>query len=176
MSTFQQRVPSALKFEDVARQRLAEFGWTTFEAGQGTISNEARNALNAQLDDFGRVTLMRWFPDIFAFRGAGTTFECALIEAKSCAERPNQSLEMASVEAALVCEVGFRMRTYFVFDNWNVLTPREIDALPTNDARFRDGKWEGPRRGVGSDTPYWLFGKHHGRPFVEVFGRNYDDV
>jgi hypothetical protein len=101
-------------------------------------------------------------PDIITFRDlpSGRSF-VALIDAKCSGQTPNFSIEMSAVETADVYADQLYTPTFFVFDNWSVLTPRE--------ARQRGSKGPDPEPGRGSGTPYLLVKKHWARPFAEIF-------
>jgi hypothetical protein len=99
-------------------------------------------------------------PDIITFCDLrnGRSF-VALIDAKACRDRPNYAIEMSAIETAEIYTDRLFTPTFFVFDDFKVLTPRVARQRGT----------VGPDRGNGSGTPYLLIGKSHGRAFDEIF-------
>lgn len=159
--SFHDRMKVAASFEQVLLNRLNETGWTAFPFGQAQLPNECRERLRRFEDGSRRPSLIRWMPDIITFRDMpnGRAF-VALIDAKACGgDTPNYALEMSAIETAEVYTDRLYTPTFFVFDDWKVLTPR--------DARQR-GK-AGPESTKGSGTPYVLVNKHHSRPISDVF-------
>jgi hypothetical protein len=99
-------------------------------------------------------------PDIITFRDApnGRSF-VALIDAKACGDRPNYALEMSAIETAEIYTDRLYTPTFFVFDDWKVVTPREARQRGT----------PGPESANGSGTPYVLISKRHGRAMTDIF-------
>lgn len=158
--SFTERLAPSVKFELEVMDRLNQSGWRAFPFGQSQLPPECRQQLQRFEDGARRPSLIRWMPDVITFREFpnGRVF-VALIDAKVCGDRPNYSLEMSAIETAEAYTDKLYTPTFFVFDNWSVLTPRE--------ARQRGTK--GPDSNNGSGTPYVLVSKRFGRPFNEVF-------
>jgi hypothetical protein len=101
-------------------------------------------------------------PDIITFRELpGRTF-VALIDAKvSPQHTANFAIEMSAIETTEIYTDRLYTPTFFVFDDWTVLTPRE--------ARQRGTKGPDPSNGRGSGTPYLLIPRRWARPFDAIF-------
>lgn len=159
MSFADRKAPSDA-FELALMKRLKDTGWPAFPFGQAQLPGDCRDRLKRFEDGSRRPSLIRWMPDVITFRDFpdGRSF-VALIDAKTCGDKPNYALEMSAIETAEVYADRLYTPTFFVFDNWQVLTPRE--------ARQRGAK--GPDASKGSGTPYVLVAKQFGRKFDEVF-------
>lgn len=158
--TFAQRLSTATAFEDQVVERFNATGWRAFHFGQSQLPEECRNLLIRYEDGSRRPCLIRWMPDVIAFRtySSRRTF-VALVDAKVCGDRPNYSVEMSAAETAEAFTDRLYTPTFFVFDDWRVMTPREI----------RQRGRAGPSRSNGSGTPYYLVEKGFSRSFDEVF-------
>lgn len=158
--SFAQRMAPAAAFEQAVMDRLNATGWRAFPFGQAQLPDECRSRLQRFEDMSRRPCLIRWMPDIITFRDMpnGRSF-VALIDAESCGDRPNYSLEKSAIETAEIYTDRLYTPTFFVFDDWRLLTPREARQ------RGRDG----PDGSQGSGTPYVLVAKRFGRPFDETF-------
>lgn len=160
--SFDDRMRPALAHEQEVIARLNQTGWCAYPFGQAQLPDECRRRLTRFEDGARRPSLIRWMPDIITFRDFGSRSFVALIDAKCGGNgTPNFSIEMSAVETAEVYANQLYTPTFFVFDNWTVLTPRE--------ARQRGEKGRDPGPGRGSGTPYLLVGKQWARPFDAVF-------
>lgn len=157
---FVDRKVQADAFEHLLLERLNAIGWPAFPFGQAQLSEECRARLKRFEDGSRRPSLIRWMPDIITFRDCsnGRSF-VALIDAKACGDRPNYAIEMSAVETAEIYTDRFYTPTFFVFDDWKVLTPREARQRGT----------PGPESRNGSGTPYVLVNKRYGRDIDAVF-------
>jgi hypothetical protein len=100
-------------------------------------------------------------PDVITFRAySNGRIWVALIDAKVC-DGPRYAVEMSAAETAEVFTDKLYTPTFFVFDDWKVLTPREV--------RQRGVQGPAPKPGRGSGTPYLLVEKRFGRSFDEIF-------
>jgi hypothetical protein len=68
-------------------------------------------------------------PDIITFCDLrnGRSF-VALIDAKACRDRPNYAIEMSAIETAEIYTDRLFTPTFFVFDDFKVLTPSPASA------------------------------------------------
>jgi hypothetical protein len=157
---FLDRMMPAADFEAEVMKRLNSSGWPAYAFGQAQLSQDCRERLKRFEDGSRRPSLIRWMPDIITFRdvASGRSY-VALIDAKHCGDRPNYALEISAIETAEIYTNFLFTPTFFVFNNWKVLTPRE--------ARQRGRP--GPDNNQGSGTPYVLIDKRHGRRFDEIF-------
>jgi hypothetical protein len=161
--SFDDRMRPALAFEQNVIARLNQTGWCAYPFGQAQLPDECRRRLTRFEDGCRRPSLIRWMPDIITFRDMpnGRSF-VALIDAKGGGTGTlNFAIEMSAIETASIYADQLYTPTFFVFDNWTILTPRE--------ARQRGAKGPEPAPGRGSGTPYLLIGKHWARPFDEIF-------
>jgi hypothetical protein len=149
----------ALEFEGRVVARFGVQGWHAHHFGQGQLPAEAHRMLTRFEDGARRPSLIRWMPDVLAFGVFGARVFVALIDAKVCGDRPNYAIEMSAVDVASVFTDQLYTPTFFVFDDWKVLTPREV----------RQRGRPGPDSKNGSGTPYLLVDKKYGRPFDSVF-------
>ena len=164
--SFAERLAASTQFEAAVLERLNRTGWAAFPFGQGQLSHECRERLRVFEDLSGRPCLIRWMPDIIAFRSfpAGRS-RVALIDAKACGDGPNISLEKAAIETCEIYTDRLYAPTIFVFgsaasqDGWGVMTPRDAHL------RGRPGSDDSG----GSGTLFVLVAKRFGRPFDDVF-------
>lgn len=150
---------AAAIFETALIERLTEIGWQAFKFGQAQLPDECRLRLQRFEDGSRRPSLIRWMPDIITFRDFGARSAVALIDAKACGDRPNYAIEMSAIETAEVYTDRLYTPTFFVFDDWNALTPREA----------RQRGQPGPQTTNGSGTPYVLIPKRFGRRMETIF-------
>ncbi len=160
--SFAERMAPAAQHELAVMTKLNEQGWRAFQFGQAQLPSECRDRLIRFEDGSRRPSMIRWMPDIITFCDLRSRSFVALIDAKHCGDRPNYALEIAAIETAEIFTDRMFTPTFFVFDDWRVLTPRE--------ARLR-GK-SGPDKNSGSGTAYVLVEKRFGRPFQEIFPPN----
>lgn len=157
--SFARRLGPALEFEECVKKRLNESGWPAFSFGQSQLSEECRQRL-AKFEDLSkRPCRIRWMPDIITFRDLrnGRSY-VALIDAKT-GNGQRYAIEMSAVDTANIYVDLLYTPTFFVFDDWRVLTPLDV----------RQRGFQGPFRGNGSGTPFLLVEKCYGRPFSEFF-------
>lgn len=159
MTTFAARMAPALEFEIAVIERFNSTGWRAFPFGQSQLPDECRDLLRRYEDGSRRPCLIRWMPDVIAFNVQTRRTYVALIDAKVCGDRPNYAVEMSAAETAEAFTDRLYTPTFFVFDDWRVMTPREV----------RQRGRAGPNRSNGSGTPYYLIEKGFSRPFAEVF-------
>jgi hypothetical protein len=160
VTTFAERFLAATAFEGEVIERLNTSGWQAFHFGQTQLPEECRNLLRRFEDSSRRPCLIRWLPDIITFRTyAGGRVFVALIDAKACGDRPNYAIEMSAQETAEALTDQLFTPTFFVFDDWKVMAPRDV----------RQRGVAGSHNGNGSGTPYLLVSKKYGRPFDEIF-------
>lgn len=158
--SFFERMKPALAFESAVIERLHAMGWMAFPFGQTQLPNECRDRLKRFVDTARRPSLIRWMPDIITFRDyPNNRSSVALIDAKVCEGRPNYSLEISAIETAEIYTDWLFTPTFFVFDDWRALTPR--------DARQRG--IPGNQDNNGSGTPYVLVSKRFSVPMETYF-------
>lgn len=159
--TFQQRKAMADSHEHDVIERLISIGWHAELFGQAQLSEKSRDLLKSYVDHRFQPTLLRWLPDIIAGcnRPGYKSYVC-LIDAKACDEKyANYSIERDALDAVTCLTDRMGMPCFFVFNDWKVLTARDI--------RLR-GEF-GPRPHFGSGTPYLLVSRDFGRSFSSVF-------
>ena len=160
--SFQERMLAAGVFEKQIIDRLnSAKSWSAFPFGQSQLPEECRKRLIRFEDSSKRPALIRWMPDVITFRDLpnGQSF-VALIDAKTCPrDRPNYAIEMSAIETAEIYTDRLYTPTFFVFDDWKLLTPREARQRGT----------AGPTSNGGSGTPYLLVPKRFGKSFESVF-------
>lgn len=161
--SFGERMSAAAEFEKSVIARLNAIGWPAFPFGQAQLPVECRQRLIRFEDMSRRPCLIRWMPDIITYRDLPSgKSRVALIDAKVCgANTDNYAIELSAIETASIYTDGLYTPTFFVFDDWGVLTPR--------DARQRGVQGKEPAPGRGSGTPYVTVRKTHARPFDEIF-------
>jgi hypothetical protein len=157
--SFPRRLEVAVAFEDEVVGRFNATGWRAFHFGQSQLPDECRSLLVRYEDGSRRPCLIRWMPDVIAFATYPKRTFVALIDAKVCGDRPNYAVEMSAAETAEAFTDRLYTPTFFVFDDWRVMTPRDV----------RQRGRAGPNRSNGSGTPYYLIEKGFSRPFNEVF-------
>ena len=125
--SFQDRIAAATAFEGKVIDRLNGSGWRAFPFGQAQLPVECRDRLKRFEDGSRRPSLLRWMPDVITYLDVNERRSfVALIDAKVCGDgMPNYSLEMSAVETAEIHADRLYTPTFFVFDDWKVLTPRE---------------------------------------------------
>jgi len=152
---------AAKAHEAAVIQQLIDRGWRAHAFGQGLLPPDLCDCLTHYEDHARRPSLVRWFPDVIAGYTVSPwrTF-VAVIDAKMCgADRPNYAIEVAALDVAEHFADRLYTPMFFVFDDWHVLTPRDV----------RQRGRQGPDATNGSGTPYVLVAKQHGRPFDSVF-------
>lgn len=158
---FSERLSKAAEFELRLIEKLNNQGWPAYAFGQSQLPSECRSRLTRFQDSSRRPSLIRWMPDIITFydRPRGSSF-VALIDAKVCGDKTNNyAIEISAIETCSIYTDKLFTPTFFVFDDWNVLTPREA---------YQRGR-PGPESPQGSGTPYVLVRKCYSRPFGDVF-------
>jgi hypothetical protein len=161
---FQDRLSLAEPVEKAIMDRLNSSGWAAFPFGQAQLPPACRDRLPKFRDNSGRSALVRWMPDIITYTDlANGRSYVALIDAKATRQehKYNYSLEMSAVETCEKWVDEFFTPTFFVFDDFRVLTPREARQRGTPGQR-RD-------QTAGSGTPFFLVPKIYAKPFDEFF-------
>jgi hypothetical protein len=160
---FDARMRPSVTFEASVISRLEVTGWMASPFGQAQLPEVFRRQLWRFVDGALRPSLIRWMPDIIALRPhANGGLQLALIDAKTCtAQSANFSIESSALDAAETYVDRLYTPTFFVFDNWTVLTPRDV--------RHRGCLGPMPSSNQASGTAYVLVPKCYGRPFDSVF-------
>lgn len=164
MSGFDERKEFADKLEREILDHLNSTGYQAFPFGQALLPKECRDLLKRFEDGSGRPCLIRWMPDIIAFRHEpGGKVWAALIDAKHCPDHwDNYSIEMSAAETAEAFADQMYTPTFFVFNGGKALTPRDV--------RQRGKPGPPPRKGRdASGTPYLLVEKRFAQPFGRYF-------
>jgi len=146
------------EFEGQVIERLRRSCWCAVPFGQGMLPPDCRQALTHYESGARLPSLLRWLPDIIAYRNHGRPF-VAVIDVKVC--HPNRAIETSALEVMELMVNQFFTPAFFVFDDWLALTPREVRQ------RARPGLVPDPDQGSG--TPYVLVDKQHGHPFDDFF-------
>jgi hypothetical protein len=163
--TFAMRIDPAVEFEQSVLARFNVSGWIAEPFGQALLPENARDALRHFEDLSGRPTLVRWMPDILAWRECNhRVTHLALIDAKVGQVSDNHAVEIAAADAMDVYVERLYIPAFFVFNDWTVLTPRDV--------KHRGRLGPDPRGGNGSGTPYYLVPKRFARAFDNVFPRD----
>jgi hypothetical protein len=159
--TYEARLQGAIEFETQVMEWLTRIGWLAFPFGQALLPPECRVRLKHFVDAAKRPSLLRWMPDIIAFRDYNEgRVSLALVDAKHCApDRKNYAVEIAAIETAELFVEKLFTPVFFVFSDWRALTPR--------DARMR-GYFNASAPG-GSGTPFLLIDKRFGVSATEYF-------
>lgn len=155
------RLALSIKFEERLIEHLKSIGWSAWPWGQILLPPECRKALTRSADSYRAPNLLRWMPDILAcIDRPNKPSRPVLIDAKVCKGK-RYSIEISALRAAELYNdpSGFNIPTFFVFDDWSVLTPLDV----------RQHGFQGPFKGNGSGTPFLLVKKRHGRPFDYFF-------
>ena len=160
MRDFGQFMAIAQAHEDAVRDHLVEFGWTVEPFGQALLTAPCRLALRSWKDRDGKPTLVRWLPDLIAYRHS-KCWSVALVDAKSeVSKHANHAVEQASVDCDRVISTSLNVPTYYVFDDFGVATPDDVVS------------WGHIHNGIGtkgSGTPFYLVAKSACRRFDDVF-------
>ncbi|MER8073442.1 hypothetical protein ABTZ59_34910 [Streptomyces sp. NPDC094034] len=139
MPSFQKRKAIGDAHEQRVTQELNRRGWHVSPWGQGVMGEPERLALHHT------TSLLRWTPDLIAAQGR----QVVLIDCKSrMTSRTSRRhvVERAAVAAHLQLVAWTQLPLYCVFDNLDLLTPRDVLGLGQ----------EGPRTTASSGTPYLL--------------------
>ena len=156
------RIRPGLLHEEAVIQRLQASGWLAERFGQGQLSEPFRQLLKQFMNTAHQPSLIRWLADIITGRPMSMELSTvSLVDAKCCNGRPNYAIELSSIETAEIFSDRLYTPTFYVFDDFTVLTPRE--------ARQRGRPGPDPQPGCGSGTPYVLVDKRYGHPFDEIF-------
>lgn len=146
--------------EDLVRDRLTELGWTVEPFGQALLTSACRRALRSWVDDDNQPTLIRWLPDLIAYRCAGG-WSIALVDAKGeVSQTRNHAVEKKSVDCDRVISTSLNVPTYYVFNDLGVATPDDVVSW----GHFHNGHGTN-----GSGTPFYLVAKSDCRSFYDVF-------
>jgi hypothetical protein len=165
MSTaFASRLAAAAASEENVFKQLEAAGWRPFRFGQGLLSPEFRVALRDYRDEQQRQTLLRWFPDIVAFKRFVTATRIVLLDVKSDLGR-RYDIEIKALEACEAFQESFFVPCWFVYEGLSVLTPEIV----------REHGFLGPQSERGSGTPYLLVEKVFAAK-LSTFDKNWELV
>lgn len=154
----------AVSHEEAVADRFTSIGWQVIPFGQAQLTTDCRNALRRWRGTDGKPSLVRWLPDLLAYTTEATP-SVALVDAKGSISRTaNHSVEIASIKCDLVISQRLNTPTYYVFEDFGVLTPDEVVQYGS----------PGPPPRNGSGTPYYLVAKSACHSFYDVFAL--DDV
>ena len=159
--TFQHRFDPARKWEVELAEGLRARGWNVSEFGQGQLSDEAHLALRDFRDTYGRPSMIRWLPDLLAWRGDSVYMIDAKSETAKNANGQNVSIELDAFSVGVAIEKVMNTPMLYV---WKVgaATPRTID-----------NRWHQRRDGsgtAGAGTAFLLMSKQYLMPLSDVFG------
>lgn len=157
--TFEQRMAVSEAHERAIIDRLIAKGWRAHLFGQSQLPNAMRDLLRTYHDDGLNPTLLRWLPDILAGYVTHRTYAC-LIDGKVCSSaHANYAVETSALDAVRLLSDAVGLPCFFVFDDFGVLTPRDVTlrGLPGRNSSH------------GSGTPYLLVERRFARPFDCVF-------
>jgi hypothetical protein len=161
MSRFEERYNPGREWEIELAAGLEDRGWKVCEFGQGQLTDAAHKALRNWSDSYGRPSLIRWLPDLLAWRAG----EVYMIDAKTESERQktsqNVSIELDAMQVGTHIETVLNTPMLFVWRD-GAATPRTIS-----------NRWHTRRDGRntnGSGTSFLLVAKEHLTPLSAVFG------
>lgn len=143
------------RHEDRVIQRIREAGYPAFPYGRRLLDPHASELLNQGKNRDGKPVNIRWEPDILIIHENVVRF----VDAKNCGGGKRYAIETASLTNALAHWHHDKCDTFFVFEDWGVLTPIDVQ---------RHG-FDGIYLGKGSGTPFKLVERMYGKPFDEVF-------
>jgi hypothetical protein len=158
--SFAERMATASTHEIAVKQRLNDRNWQAELFGQILLPPNLRDLLKQYSDDYGNPTLLRWLPDILAgYLRPGRAY-CCLIDAKTCGpNQKNYAVEKSAIDALAILTQALHIPSFFVFDDWGVLTAHIIQQRG----------WSGPDHGNGSGTAYFLVERRYSLPFDRIF-------
>jgi len=159
--TFADRFTTATAFEGTVLQALHARGWKAWKFGQGQLPEECRQFLTRYEDDARHPTLIRWFPDILACRDINGRSSLRLIDVKVCNPKySNYAIELSALETMKLIADEFYTPTFFVFDDWGCLSPRDVEQRGKPSPN-------GPSNGSG--TAFLLVERRYKREFSSIF-------
>ena len=158
MTTFDERLAVATRWETVALEALRRNSWDAEPFGQGQLPKRMRDHLR----DFP--TAVRWMPDIIAARFYPTGLHVVRyvdVKAGEAWRRTgNHSVEVAAMNAAERWQDFAGNPVYYLFSDGYVITAEDAREVCS----------ERPWMGSGSGTPFVVFPREACRPFRDVFG------
>ena len=159
MTTFDDRFTPARKWEVELAEGLRARGWQVTEFGQGQLTPDAHQALREWRDSYGRPSLIRWLPDLLAWRGP----DVYMVDAKSESGRDtgNVAVELDAFQVGVHIEQILNTPMLYVW-KCGAATPRLIE-----------NRWKQRKDGLrtnGSGTSFLLVDKSHLQPLSVVFG------
>jgi hypothetical protein len=133
------------KAEQAVIDRVKSYdGWECSPYGPPTD-----DPIRGMLADVKPSSALRWFPDLIATNGK----EVSLIEVKSTrAGNRNWAIEKQSLAVAKQLNDEFKIRVAYAW----VDSDNNIEAFVHYEELILLPMREGPQRGKGSGTPYWL--------------------
>src|SRR6516165_5002876 len=149
-NTWEERIARGTEAEKIVAQQLRDQKWNLESLGQSQMSP----ALRAALRDQKEINLLRWFPDLAAWRISPLTNRTIIfaIDAKSIMKtQVNLSVEERALEASEEFERSSRMPWLFVIPGLMCFDPITL----------RTGSRSGGPGG-GSGTPYVVMPKIQG--------------
>jgi hypothetical protein len=154
--SFAYRMTTANAVEKLVLTQLIEAGWSAFPFGQGLMPIAVRDALRKARDEEGRPCLMRWFPDLVAFK---TLTSPLWFDVKQDTGKLNYAIENSALEAAEIFYKHLRAPVWFIWPGLSVLTPAVVRTF---------GRcWTGEPPAHGSGTPFTLIEKSFAKPLSE---------
>lgn len=161
MSAFDNRFRPARNWETELAAGLQARGWEVCEFGQGQLSDAAHEALRGWRDTFGRPSLIRWLPDLLAWRDSDVYMIDAKSETEKNEDSPNVAVELDAFNVGISIEQVLNTPMLYVW-KCGAATPRTIE---NRWARRHDGG-----RTDGSGTAFLLMDKRYLTPLTSVFG------
>jgi hypothetical protein len=145
--TYKRRMAMGTPWERDVADALWLRGWTVEPVGQGQLSAPTREALRDYQPKAGGPTLLRWFPDICAWKRVNGRVWLYLIDAKAgdtWRQTDNHDVELSALRAAEAIEQAWGIPPVFVFQDWSVAKAKtirdhahaELDGVAPGRTRF----------------------------------------
>lgn len=150
--SFGQRLQQANEAEVRVATYLRDDGWTVSQFGQALLPEAFREALKSQQDNYGRPSLVRWFPDLIVFKRVNLKIRVVLLDVKADKpERDRWAIEIKAIETCEMFQNSLFTLCWFIFDDGKLsaMTPEMV-----RDHGIRAGF-----QGVGSGTPFVVVDK-----------------
>ena len=159
--TFQQRFGGGRGWEVELAEGLVARGWQVCEFGQGQLDDNAHQALRSWTDTYGRPSLIRWLPDLLAWRDRLVYMIDAKSETAKNAASDNVAIELDAFAVGLSIEKVLNTPMLYVWKA-GAATPRTIENRWHR--RLDGGKAD------GSGTAFILMDKKYLTPLPQIFG------